>query len=159
MFKHPKISSKFLKTEKSRKKTRCAKNTYIFDCLSVCWLFCWCFSSGDEFNSVYVLTGNNLWLFRLDWSVCVICLMLLLFDGDKFVCSSFIYKTLSELCRFGVLTRELCTMSCDAEPVNKNPNKYWIYSLRRMQELSIAFQKKTPKVMLHSWISTSYITQ
>lgn len=50
--------------------------------------------------------------------------MLLLLDGDKFDCSSFIYKTLSELCRCGVLTRELCTISCDAEPVNKKSHKY-----------------------------------
>lgn len=96
------------------------KCTHFIDCLSDCWLICWCFSSGDEFNSVYVLTGNNLWLFRLDCSVCIIFWIQ---SGDTFVWSSFIYKTLSELCRLGVLTFELCTISWDVEPENKRKSQ------------------------------------
>lgn len=70
--------------------------------------------------------------------------MLLLLDGDKFDCSSFIYKTLSELCRFGVLTRELCTMSCDAEPVNKNPHKYRMNAV--FSSFQLLFKKKLLKL-------------
>lgn len=76
--------------------------------------------------------------------------MLLLLDGDKFDCSSFIYKTLSELCRFGVLTRELCTMSCDAEPVNKSHINIEFIHCVVFSSFQLLFKKKTPKVMLHS---------
>lgn len=59
---------------------------------------------------MYVLIGNKRLLLRLDRSRGEICLF------SVAICSSVMYRTLSELCLFGVLTRELCTINCDDEP-------------------------------------------
>lgn len=70
---------------------------------------------GIESVSVYVPTGNKRLLLRLERSLGEFCL-LSIDDGDVVAVrllhvddglSSSRYKTLSELCRFGVRTREL----------------------------------------------------
>lgn len=75
---------------------------------------------GTESVSVYVPTGNRRLLLRLERSFGDVCL-LSTDDGDAVVrvqlpaggLSSSRYRTLSELCRCGVRTRELWTISWD----------------------------------------------
>lgn len=95
-----------------------ANSTHLSACCSDIRWFCRCFVSAKLFDSTYVFTGNNLWLFRLDCSVDANILLLLAADA-RLDCSSFIYKILSELWRCGVRTRELCTINCDVEPENE----------------------------------------
>lgn len=105
-------------------------------------------------DSTYVLTGNKRWLLRLDRSFGEV----LLLSEITLIWSSFMYSTLSELCRFGVRTRELCAINWDAEPEKRKRVKNGINQMLMLMLLKNWIESRSHISVSKLSLSTSSST-